>query len=167
MTTVSTQTYTRSHTSVYVSEKLRNLVKTLLHHCGFNGLSAVDAMSDMEVNAVRTWLESGHLYCVVVEFYYPGNGDALARWDIQIRYDGNGGADMWVDHQFFEDSFAKAQAPPIGCSRRLVYLNHPNYPKVPGFVSATLRSTNGMVGRETGTVIGTPDIMASARYYRK
>ena len=30
MTTVSVQTYTRTHTSVYVSDKLRNLLKVLV-----------------------------------------------------------------------------------------------------------------------------------------
>ena len=161
--TTSRQTYTRSHMAVYVSDNMRNLVKTLLHHCGFNWLSAVDAMSDMEVNAVRTCLESGHLYCIVVQFYYPGDDNALALWEFSIRYDGNGAAGMWVDSRFFRDSLAKAKALPDGCLYCTVLRTYPNCPDVPGAAPATLLSINGLVTRESGTVIVTPGIWVSAR----
>ena len=44
------------------------------------------------------------------------------RWDFPIRYDGNGVDEMWVDRLFFEESFAKAEAPPAGCLYRIVLI---------------------------------------------
>jgi hypothetical protein len=166
MTVMSTYAYARSHTSVYVSDKLRNFLKLLVRHYGLDPQGVVDAWSDWVDRAARTWLESGHLTSIVMEFYWPGYDVAVARWDFPIRYDGNGVDEMWVDRMFFEDSFAKAKAPPQGCSYRIVLRTLPNEPEVRGVGSTTLRSVNGLIARDVGTVIATPDIMASARYYR-
>ena len=74
---------------------------------------------------------------------------------------------MWVDRLFFEDSLAKAKAPPRGCSYRIVLRTLARQARTsPGVGPTTLRSINGLVAREAGTIIATPDIMASARYYR-
>jgi hypothetical protein len=166
MSTVSVHSYARSHTSVFVSDKLRNFLKLLVRHYGLDPQGVVDAWSEWVDRAARAWLESGHLESIVIEFYWPGSDAAVARWDFPIRYDGNGVDEMWVDRLFFEDSFAKAKAPPSGCSYRIVLKTHPGEPPVTGVGSTTLRSINGLVARDVGTVIATPDVMASARYYR-
>ncbi len=166
MSAVSVHTFARTHTSVFVSDKLRNFVKLLIRHYGLDPQGVVDAWSSWVDRAARTWLESGHLTDIVVEFYWPGSTSAVARWDFPIRYDGNGVDDMWIDRLFFEDSLPKAKAPPTGCSYRIVLLTSPGKPLVDGVGTCTLLSTSGLVSREAGTIIATPDIMASARYYR-
>ena len=166
MNAVSTYSYARTHTSVYVSDKLRNFLKLLVRQYGLDPQGVVDAWSDWVDRAVRTWLETGHLRSIVIEFYRPGSYDAVARWDFPIEYDGNGVDEMWVDRSFFEDSIAKAKAPPAGCSFRIVLVTDPNRPAVHGVSSTTLRSVDGLSGRDAGTIIATPDVMASARYYR-
>lgn len=166
MSLVSNHAYARSHTSVYVSDKLRNLLKILVRNHGLDPQKIVDAWSDWVDRAARTWLESGHLSAIVIEFYWPSSNIAVARWDFPIRYDGNGADEMWVDRQFFEGSFAKAKPPPFGCSYRIVLKTLSGHPLVAGVGNTTLRSINGLTAREVGTVIATPDIMASARYYR-
>ncbi|GJL53117.1 MAG: hypothetical protein NPIRA02_02490 [Nitrospirales bacterium] len=166
MSTVSVHSYSRAHTSVFVSDKLRNFLKILVRQYGLDPQGVVDAWSDWVDHAVRTWLESGHLKTIVIEFYRPGSDTAEARWDFPIRYDGNGVDEMWVDRLFFEESFAKAKAPTPGSTYRIVLINAPGRPDVPGIEWTTLRSVNGLVAREAGTVIATPDIMAAARYYR-
>ena len=138
----------------------------LVRYHGLDPQRVVDAWSDWVDRAARTWLESGHLSGIILEFYWPGSASALARWDFPIRYDGTGITDMWVDRQFFENSFAKAMAPPAGCSYRILLHVLPGEPHVDGVGNATSRSIRGLVAREIGTVIATPDIMASARYYR-
>jgi hypothetical protein len=163
---VSVHAYARSYTSTYVSDKLRNFLKLLVRHYGLDPQGVLDAWSGWVDLAARTWLESGHLESITIEFYWPGSDFAVARWDFPIRYDGNGADEMWVDPQFFKDSLAKATAPPFGCSYRIVLMTNPERPNVPGVASTTLRSINGLVAREVGTVVATPDIMASARYYR-
>lgn len=166
MSAVATHAYARSHTSVYVSDKLRNFLKLLVRHYGLDPQGVVDAWSDWVDRAARTWLQSGHLESITIEFYWPGSSVAVARWDFPIRYDGNGVDEMWIDRVFFEGSFDKAKAPPTGCSYRIVLFHKPGEPYVHGLSSTTMRSINGLVAREVGTVIATPDIMASARYYR-
>lgn len=166
MTAVTVHTYNRTHTSVFVSDKLRNFLKLLVRHYGLDPQGVVDAWSDWVDRTARTWLESGHLESIVIEFYRPGSDVATARWDFPIRYDGNGADDMWIDRLFFEDTFAKAKAPPADCSYRIVLIADPSRPDVRGVGPTTLRSLNGLVGRDAGTVIATPDIMAAARYYR-
>lgn len=167
MISVKTTTYTRTHTAAFVSDKMRNLLKRLVYHAGLDPKQLLDEWSDWIDRAVRTWLETGDLLSIIIEFYLPGSDDAAARWDFPIRYDGNGVDEMWVDRDFFEESFVKAEAPPKGCLYRVALRTKEGRPDVPGVSSTTLRSTAGLVARESGTVIATPDIMASARYYRK
>ena len=166
MSTVAVHTYARTHTAVFVSDKLRNFLKILVRHYGLDPQGVVDAWSDWVDRAARMWLETGHLRSVVIEFYRPGYDTVSARWDFPISYDGNGADDMWIDRMFLEDSFAKAKAPPPGCSYRVVLITDPNRPDVDGVSRTTLRSISALVARDAGTVIATPDLMASARYYR-
>ena len=166
MSAVSVHSLARTHTSVFVSDKLRNFLKILVRDYGLDPQGVVDAWSDWVDRAARAWMESGHLTEVVIEFYWPGSNNAIARWDFPIRYDGNGVDEMWIDRMFFEDSVPKSKSPPAGCSYRIVLRTRPNEPPVSGVGNCTLRSTTGLESREVGTVISTPDIMASARYYR-
>jgi hypothetical protein len=164
---VTTRAYARVHTATFVSDKMRNLLKVLVRNHGLDPQSLVDAWSEWVDRAVRTWLETGDLTDIVIEFYQPGSSVAAARWDFPIRYDGNGLDEMWVDRDFFEESFFKAERPPAGCIYRVVLQTKPGRPDVPGLGPTEFRALNGLVAREAGTVIATPDIMASARYYRR
>ena len=80
MSTVAVYSYARTHTSVFVSDKLRNFLKLLVRHYGLNPQGVLDAWSSWVDRAARTWLESGHLRSIVIEFYRPGSNVAAARW---------------------------------------------------------------------------------------
>lgn len=166
MSAVSTHAYNRTHTAAYVSDKMRNLVMALIKHHGLDPVKLLDAWSEWVDGAARFWLETGDLREIVIEFYVPGSDLASARWDFPIRYDGNGSDTMWVDRDFFTASFGKATNPPGNCTYRVVLITREGRPDVPGVGPTTLRSINGLKAREAGTVVATPDIMASARYYR-
>ena len=166
MSAVYSYSYNRTHTSVYVSDKMRNLLRDLVRYCGLNPQRVLDAWSHWVDRSARTWLMSGHLCGIIIEFFKPGSNNAVARWDFPIRYDAGDIDEMWVDRQFFEESFPKAKAPSPECSYRILLEVLPGEPHVEGVGYTTCRSTNGLVAREIGTVIATPDIMASARYYR-
>jgi hypothetical protein len=163
---VNTNAYARAHTAAFVSDKIRNLLKILILYHGLNPTALVDAWTAWVDRAARRWLETGDLLKVIIEFYRPGTSTALARWDFPIRYDGNGVDEIWVDREFFEGSFAKATAPPTGCTYRILLLHRDGAPPVLGVGPVPFLSLNGLIAREAGTVIATPDIMASMEYYK-
>ena len=166
MSTVKTIAYNRTHTATYVSDRMRTLIKLLIRYHGLDPEMVADAWTSWVDRAARTWLDSGDLTGISVEFYYPGADSAEARWDFPIRYDGNGVDEMWMDRAFLEDSFEKAKAPPRDCSYRIILTVASGAPHVAGTSDTEFRSIEGLIAREIGTVIATPDIMASARYYR-
>ena len=167
MSGVSTYAYSRTHTSVYVSDKMRKLMTLLVREYGLDPIRVANEWSQWVDRAARTWLESGHLRAIIIEFYWPGFSSAEARWEFPIRYDGSGVDDeMWVDSAFLQESLTKAAAPPAGCSYRILLEATPGRPDVYGVGSTELLSVGGLSSREIGTVIATPDIMASGRYYR-
>jgi Bacterial HORMA domain 2 len=166
MTATTVSAYARTHTAAFVSDKMRNLLKILIQYHKLDATALVDAWTSWIDRAARTWLESGDLTKIVIEFYKPGATVASARWDFPIRYDGNGVDEMWIDRAFFQDSFAKSTPPPAGCAYRVVLSHRPGAPHVSGTEDVDFLSLNGLVAREAGTVIATPDIMASMKYYR-
>jgi hypothetical protein len=166
MTATTVSAYARTHTAAFVSDKMRNLLKILIQFHKLDPTALVDAWTSWVDRAARTWLESGDLTKIVIEFYKPGATVASARWDFPIRYDGNGVDEMWIDRQFMEGSFAKSTPPPAGCIYRILLSHLPGAPHVSGTGDVDFLSLNGLVAREAGTVIATPDIMASMTYYR-
>ena len=86
---VYTHTYSRTHSIVFLSDNLRNTLREVIRE---NGLSPDKLMQDWETieRGIRTWLQSGHLNEVVVEFCRPGALVASARWEFPIGYSGIG-----------------------------------------------------------------------------
>lgn len=161
-----TVTYLRTHTATFVADNMRNVLRDIIRDVG---LDPSDLLDDWDVigRGVRTWLESGHLQKIIIEFYWHGSSSAVTRWDFPINYNGSGvDDDMWVDREHLRRTIAKADRPPLGCKYRVVLINGPGRPYVPGFVATTLLSTEGLVNRSAGTVIATRDIMASIEYWK-
>lgn len=161
----TTFAYGRTQTAIFASDNMRNVLKLIVRENGLNPTKLLDDWPTLE-RGIRMWLESGHLYEIVIEFFDPVTDALKGRWDFPIRYDGDGGDDMWVDWDHLERSLAKAAPPPAGCTYTVWLRTHAGRPDVAGFTTGSLRSTSGLVGREAGTVIATPDIMASAKYWR-
>jgi len=105
-----TYSYTRTHSIVFLSDNLRNTLREVIRE---NGLDPSNLMQDWETieRGIRAWLQSRHLYNVVVEFYRPGASAASARWDFPVGYDGSGvDDDMWLDKAYLRQLIAKAAA---------------------------------------------------------
>lgn len=161
-----TTAYTRAHTAAYVTDKLANSLRDIIKIWGLNPAKLID---DWELlsRGVRTWLESGHLTQVTLEFYSPGSTQASGRVDMPVEYDGSGVADeMWVDKAFLRAHLGKGTKPGPGVQYRVLLTTSPGEPEVPGFVATTYRSTSGLVSRNAGSVIATGDVMVSLRYWR-
>lgn len=163
----TTTAFARAHTAAYVSDKIRVLLKRLVRDYGLDPQRLADAWTDWIERAARTWMVSGHLTGFVIEFHHAGDSTLQGRWDFPIRYDGNGDAELWVDDQFFEETVPKAHRPPSNCTYRILLQTSPGAPPVPGVGDAEYLSTAGFSAREAGSVIVTPDVMASARYYKR
>lgn len=166
MTFVNTLTYARTQTAIYVSDKMRSLIRTLILNYGFDPQKLMDAWSGWVHEAARAWMETGDLQKFVIEFYQPGAANASARWDFPIRYDGKDIDQMWIDTDFLHGSVAKAARPPAGCTYRILLVPRLGARDLPGMSDAAFLGLSGLTAREAGTIIGTPDIMASATYYR-
>lgn len=166
MSTVNTLTYERTHTSVFVTDKMRSLIRTLVMSYGLNPQRLMDAWSDWVQGAARAWMDTGDLVSIVIEFYRPGATVALARWDFPIRYDGSDIDQMWIDSDFLQGSIAKGAMPPSDCTYRVLLQPRAGARRLPGLSDTSYLGLGSLTAREAGTIIGTPDIMASATYYR-
>lgn len=163
---VSTFAYARTHTALFVADNMRNQLKRIVQAAGLSPEALVDDW-ELTGRAVRTWLESGDLRHVILEFFKPGYSKLEARWDFDVTYDGSGvDDDMWVDREHLQRTIAKAGYPPPGCVYRVVLLVRRGAPSVSGMDDTTLRSTGGFTSRASGTAIATQDIMAGLRYWR-
>lgn len=161
-----TLTYSRTHTANFVAGKMGNILRDIIRE---SGLDPTDMVDDWKIagKATEIWLTGGYLEKIVLEFYLPGSENAEARWDFPIEYNGSGvDDDMWVQKQHILKTIAKAKAPPSGCRYRVVLITAAGRPDVAGMTSTTLRSTEGLVCRNSGTAVATNDIMAGLSYYR-
>jgi hypothetical protein len=162
----STFTFTRTHSSIFVADNIRGQLKSLILAAGLDPTKLADDW-DVVGKAVRTWLESGHLNGVTIEFYQPGRSIAEKRWDFEISYEGSGvDDDMWVDRDHLRRTIDKAGRPSAGCLYRVILSADAGRPHVDGMADTSFKSTSGLIARSTGTAIATHDIMAGLRYWR-
>jgi hypothetical protein len=159
-------TYARTHSVTFLSDNLLNTLRELIRE---NGLSPERLMQDRDViaNGLRTWLTSGHLTKVVIEFYRPGVTTADARWDVPVSYEGSGVEDdMWLDKNYLRQLIAKAKRPASDCRYRVILCTSPGAANVDGFSSCSFLSTGSLVSRSAGTVIATGHMTAGLTYWR-
>jgi hypothetical protein len=164
--TVATFVYTRSHSSTFVTDNVRNLLVRIIQMSGLDPTALVDDWTVLG-RAVRTWLDTGHLEAITIEFFQPGSSRLDRRWDFEITYSGSGvDEDMWVDREHVRRTIEKVGRPRPNCIYRVILSAAAGRPDVAGMVPTTYKSTDGLVSRATGTAIATHDIMAGLRYWR-
>ena len=140
-------TYALTHSITFMNDNLLNTLREVIRE---HGLSPDKLMNDRDTLArgITTWLRSGHLTDVVVEFYKPGGTTAEARWEFPVRYAGSGvDDDMWLDKNYLRQLIAKAKRPSADCSYRVILLTTRGRANVSGFSSCTLLSTGALVAR--------------------
>ena len=158
-------TVTRTHAVTFMTDKLRNVLRDIIRE---NGLDPDALMGSWEIigRGLRTWLSSGHLRKLVIEFYEPASGALTARWDIPVAYTGLGDVDdMWIDRDYLRQIVAKAKRPTASSYYQVVF-DAPGAPDVAGFVSCTYRNTGALVSRDAGTAVGTGYMSANLSYWR-
>lgn len=159
-------TFLQTHSIVFLSDNLRNTLREVIRE---NGLSPNKLMQDWETieRGIRTWLQTGHLNNIVIEFYKPGAWTASARWEFPIGYTGSGvDDDMWLDKAYLRQLIAKSARPTNNCTYRILLCKDPGAPKVAGFTDGIFLSTGQLAARQAGTVIATGHMTAGATYWR-
>lgn len=161
-----TTAFTQTHSIVFLSDSLRNTLREVIRE---NGISPNKLMQDWGTieRGIRTWLQSGHLLNVVVEFFRPGSSTASARWDFPIGYDGSGvDDDMWLDKNYLRQLINKSKRPTSDCTFRVLLVTRPGEPWVEGFTKSAFLSTGSLAARHAGTVIATGHMTAGVTYWR-
>lgn len=162
----SSYVYTQTHSIIFMGDSLRNTLRDVIRECG---LSPEKLMQDWGVieRGIRTWLESGHLRNIIIEFFKPWESRASARWDFPIGYSGSGvDDDMWIDKAYLRQLIAKSVRPTADCGYRIVLTVADYAPKVDGFAPCSLLSTGNLSARQSGTVIATSHLTANVTYWR-
>jgi hypothetical protein len=167
---MSTHTYShvfnQAHSFVFLSDNMRNVLREVIRENGISPDKLMQEWSTIE-RGIRTWLDSGHLNNVVVEFFKPGSSAADARWDFPIRHTGSGVVDdMWLDKNYLRQIIAKSKRPSSDCTYRIILCTDDGAPEVSGFTRCSFLSTGQMTARQAGTVIATGHVTAGATYWR-
>ncbi len=160
------QAYSQTHSIVFLSDNLRNTLREVIRE---NGISPQKLMQDWETieRGIQTWLQSGDLNNIVVEFFKPGAMVASARWEFPIVYAGSGvDDDMWLDTAYLQQLIAKSARPTTDCTYRIILCTDATAPNVAGFTQCTFLSTGQLAARQAGTVIATSHMTAGATYWR-
>jgi hypothetical protein len=150
-----------------MSDNIRTVLREVIRENGLSPeKSLVHDWGTIE-RGIRTWLLSGHLNKIVVEFFRPGASIASARWDIPIGYTGSGvDDDMWLDKAYLRQLIAKSARPTTDSIYRVLLCNDPGAPPVAGFSDCSFLSTGQLAARQAGTVIATGQMTAGATYWR-
>lgn len=165
MSTIAVYSYT--HSVTYVAENILKSFKDIIRLSGLNPGNLVDGWSS-HMQALRTWLESGHLERVILEVFDPQTDALIVRWDVDIVYAGSSG-----DGRFYTDSeqlkyhIRKAGVTPESAHYRLIMENKFGRPDVDGWSPTTFRSKNDMVRQSLGSTIEHNGLGANAAYWRK
>jgi hypothetical protein len=163
---VYVQAFARSHSITFLSDNLRNTLRDVIKEYGLDPDNLVQDCRVLE-RGIKSWLESGHLKSVVVEFYRRGSSSASARWDFPTGYDGSGvDDDMWLDKAYLRQLIAKSARPSTDCIYRITLTVRAGAPDVDGFSDTNLLSTGNLTARHAGTVIATRHVTAAAVYWR-
>ncbi len=160
------RTFTQTHSIVFLSDNLRNTLREVIRE---NGISPDKLMQDWETieRGIKTWLTSGHLNNIVVEFFKPGASSASARWEFPIGYAGAGvDDDMWLDKNYLRQLIAKSARPSPDCTYRIVLSTSPGSPTVSGFMDCSFMATGSLAARQAGTVIATGHMTAGVTYWK-
>lgn len=164
MTAVVTYSYT--HSVTYVTDKLLKSLKDIII---LSGLDPAAFVADWATytRGIKTWLESGHLETLELEVFNPTTDKLITKWDIAIVYSWVGGdGSFWTDTEQLKYAIKKSGVLPSQAKYRVVVNAKPGRPDVDGWITATSRSTDGMVRQSLGTTVEHSGLGGQAAYWR-
>ncbi|MDC0712686.1 HORMA domain containing protein [Stigmatella sp. ncwal1] len=165
MTSVAVYSYT--HSVTYVADNILKSLKEIIRQSGLSMTHLVDKWNNT-LNAIRIWIESGHLELVVLEIFHPQTSALLIRWDIRIVYEWAADAgSFWTDTEHLSYHIKKAGVLPSEAHYRILLQTKPGCPDIDGWVNTSYRSTAGMVRQSLGSTVEHSGLSAQAGYWRQ
>jgi hypothetical protein len=162
-TSVSVNTYT--HTATHVANKMLHSFQQIVRLIGLDPGKLSDDWPVLE-RGIAAWLNSKHLWRVVLEVWNSATDQAVTRWDMNIDYGYSGDGSLWADTDTIRYHIAKAGLVPSRCDYRIIVNNHDGYPAVEGWNTASLRSTEHLKRFSVGSTIGGNGIATPTSYWR-
>lgn len=164
MSAVATYSYT--HSVTYVADNILKSLKDIIRLSGLDPAAFVDDWAS-NLNAVKTWLDSGHLEKIVLEIYNSSTGALIIRWDIEVVYSwASGDGSFWTDTEQLKYAIRKAGVLPSQAKYSLLMKTKPGRPDVSGWGTGTYRSTDGMVKQSLGSTVEHSGLGAQTAYWR-
>lgn len=164
MTSVAVNTYT--HSVTYLADNILRSLKDIIRLSGLNPENLISNWSSNK-RALSTWLESGDLKRVILEFFDPVTDELVTRWDIDIEYNWNGDGTFWTDTDQLRYHIKKAGLVPGTAKYDLILTVKPGTPDVAGWTDVSVRSTSGMVRQCLGSTIEHSGLAANSAYWRQ
>jgi Bacterial HORMA domain 2 len=163
----SVAVYSYTHSVTYVADNILKSLKDIIRASGLDPSAFVGSWQS-NANALRAWLESGHLNRVVLEIYDPKTEGLILRWDVEISYGWSAGdGSFWTDTDQLNYAIRKAGVVPSAARYDLLMDTKAGRPDVTGWGSGRYRSTDGMLRQSLGTTIEHSGLGARASYLRK
>lgn len=164
MSAVATYSYT--HSVTYVADNILKSLKDVIRLSGLDPAAFVDDWAS-NLNAVKTWLDSGHLEKIVLEIYNSRTDALIIRWDIEVVYSwASGDGSFWTDTEQLKYAIRKAGVLPSQAKYSLLMKTKPGRPDVSGWGTGTYRSTDGMVKQSLGSTVDHSGLGAQTAYWR-
>lgn len=164
MSAVATYSYT--HSVTYVADNILKSLKDIIRLSGLDPSDFVGGWAS-NLNAVKTWLDSGHLEKIVLEIYNPSTDALIIRWDIEVVYSwASGDGSFWTDTEQLKYAIRKAGVLPSQAKYSLLMKTKPGRPDVSGWGTGTYRSTDGMVKQSLGSTVEHSGLGAQTAYWR-
>lgn len=164
-TAVHVNTYT--HSATYVADKMLISLRRIIVWSGLDPSKFTNDWVTVE-KGIATWLRDKDLRRVILEIFAPGTGKLVGRWDFDIFYSSETDDDgaFWADTDAIEHAIKKQGLIPADCDYSVLADLKLFGRDVPGWHSAQLRSTSGLVRHCVGTTIGANQISSGTAFWR-
>lgn len=166
MSSVRVNTYT--HSVTYLAD---NMLKSIKDIIVVSGLDPAAFVGDWQFykTGMTAWLQTQHLEKVVLEVFDPRDDSLVVRWDIEVAYgwSADGDGSFWTDTDQLRYAIGKSGIHASRLRYRLIVSRKDGFADVAGWVSASFRSTAGMVRQSLGTTVEHNGLGASTSYLRR